>query len=424
MSYLALPSGIPEFGQAVISLWFRVPQASLDSIGGGVPMRSDAAPRIFLSPRIVPLLTFGPSLTANILDGVAVNVAVYHYPEEEGAHLPIFDTPTYSVSRVDPTDSSYVAVCLDHHGVPKLWFNFQMSGFAIIGGHFRVNRSLVDVWPPDMDPPPSLDVGSGWESAAAGFLFTTIVDSSYIANEQTEFFHVETGQTITADKWHHLLLSVDLSTACNTSGEPYDFEGDWIIALGTHSACRLWFALDDVNYTGLENLGPYFVEGGSDPNAILTRNAWNVADSAAGLAYNVRTGPPTCNYTPDRVPSQGSPLGIPAAPVYVSDVSPVEMAELQVFTGVSFDTADTDKRRAFIDADGKPVPPVPPLGEDGRPLPDGKAPAEMLLGKKPDILLHGSGNWIKGHNTGVGITGELTPTGKITAYTPEPKLGA
>lgn len=422
MSYLSLPAGIPAFRQAVISLWFRVPKASLERVFG--PLPASAQSRIFLSPRIVPLLTFGPSdLITKILDGVAVNVAVYHYEWTEGVAPPIFDTPTYSMTRADPTDASYIGVCVDDHGVPNLRFNFQMTGFATLAG-IVANRSRVDIYLEDPAHPPDLSLGSGWSSGTLGAMFTTVLDTSYIVNNQAEVFHVETGQVIVADKWHHLLLSFDLGGPVATHGEPWDFGDGWTIATGTDSFCRLWYALDDVNYTGAENLGPYFVDGGSDPNAILTRNAYTVADSFQAYPFNCTFPRPACSYTPDPVPSQGYPLGIPAAPVYVTDVSPVELAELQIFTGVSFDTADDAKRRAFVDAEGKPVPPEK---------------AEELLSKKPDILLHGNGNWIKGVNTGPpkvpdpsdptkppvpDPTKKLIPTGKITAYTPEPKLGA
>ena len=65
MSYLTLPEGIADFSKAVVSLWFRVPQSSLDEArdryvawrasGGPQPPYGSQPP--FIS--IVPLMTFG-----------------------------------------------------------------------------------------------------------------------------------------------------------------------------------------------------------------------------------------------------------------------------------------------------------------------------------------------------------------------------
>ena len=60
------------------------------------------------------------------------------------------------------------------------------------------------------------------------------------------------------------------------------------------SACKFWYALDDVNYDGEDNLGPYFVEGGDDRNAILTENAYDVADSETGIQHNLLQAPAAC----------------------------------------------------------------------------------------------------------------------------------
>jgi hypothetical protein len=120
-----------------------------------------------------------------------------------------------------------------------------------------------------------------------------------------------------------------------------------------------------------------------------------------------------------------------------------------MWTGVTLDTGEEKNRRAFIDyerdvngnivtgADGKvtlkSVPPVgqPPSDEhpDGQP-----APADKLLGKRPEILLHGSSKWINGNNTGTaGVNynvdppvikpeGQFQPVAEIKAYTPDPTL--
>jgi hypothetical protein len=85
----------------------------------------------------------------------------------------------------------------------------------------------------------------------------------------------------------------------------------------------------------------------------------------------------------------------------------VEMAEMQVFTGVSLDTSITANRRAFIKDDGTPANP---------------AAAQALLGKAPDILLSDFKKWKAGTNAGT--AGPFTATGTIKAYAKNPRLGS
>ena len=92
------------------------------------------------------------------------------------------------------------------------------------------------------------------------------------------------------------------------------------------------------------------------------------------------------------------------------------LAELQVFTGSTLDTNDEDNRRAFVSANGKPVPADEKAGIDGagNVIPKGSI---QLMGRRPDIMLHGSSDWIKGRNTGSsGIDGEghVLPDGQFT----------
>jgi hypothetical protein len=112
----------------------------------------------------------------------------------------------------------------------------------------------------------------------------------------------------------------------------------------------------------------------------------------------------------------------------VDHILHVEMAEFQLFTGVTIDTSSVRARRAFIDSNGKPVNPNKQASDA-----DPQSGSIEFLGQLPDILLHGSGNWIKGKNTGgsqqdahnPAIThppDQFTPVGLIKKYTPNPSL--
>jgi hypothetical protein len=133
-------------------------------------------------------------------------------------------------------------------------------------------------------------------------------------------------------------------------------------------------------------------------------------------------GPALVNYATDDKGATSS-----KAPIYT-----VEMAELQIFTGVTLDTGVEANRRTFIDferdADGNPI-----RNDDGKRTlkPVNPKQAEDLLGKRPDILLHGTTKWQAGKNTGsLGIdadgeeipSGQFTPTGEIKKYSPDPSI--
>jgi hypothetical protein len=126
------------------------------------------------------------------------------------------------------------------------------------------------------------------------------------------------------------------------------------------------------------------------------------------------------------------PMGLPAANNRVAYIQPhCQMAELQVFTGISLDTNDVSQRRYFVDEDGKPVPP------DQKANPDtGKTSGSIEgLGQRPDILLHRASNWKKGKNTGTTgmdysakpprllFGGQFSPLGSIQTVSPDPVLG-
>jgi hypothetical protein len=213
----------------------------------------------------------------------------------------------------------------------------------------------------------------------------------------------------------------------------------------------MWYAIDDKDYRGPENMGPNRdAPDGLGPNTILTENIYSLSGTFSdNFMGEPVPSPPSGSYAPGPIPTSGQAFGIPGTSAYVNDISWVELAEFQLFTGVMLDTGVESNRRAFIDyerndngipikdKDGQftliPVDPVgqPPTDEHPEGLP---APAEKLLGKRPDILLHGSDRWINGENTGTtGVdydaeppqekpAGQFQPTGEIRAYTPDPSL--
>lgn len=221
---------------------------------------------------------------------------------------------------------------------------------------------------------------------------------------------------VSADEWHHILVSVDLRPVVSHG---YAANEDTTVAVGqkVDSAAKLWIALDDKNYTQYE-LSENWAEGRGD-NDIITPGAYRIARSSADDSKDSPDGIPLYSLDSTSVPP--GTIGIPATDKYADKIYRVEMAEFQMWVGEILDTGVESNRRAFIDykrdAQGKFV-----SEKDGsvklRPVnPD---EAEVLIGKTPAILLHGSGRWKKGKNSGLGS--DLEPTGAIERYKPDPAV--
>lgn len=229
---------------------------------------------------------------------------------------------------------------------------------------------------------------------------------------------------VIADRWHHVLLSFDLTDPCITKG---NMDGYQSKAGTVTSAPQLWIAFDGQNLTK-KRLSHFWPVTGK-PNDFLSVNAKriydsNFAQSYSGLRTYVGDGtlhyqtvigekPAEFSYTFD--PLRLLPMGLPSTSEYSSHIRHVEMAELQIFPGICIDTGIAAHREAFIKG-GKPVPP------------DKKATAESpvsgsieYLKREPEVLLHGTRKWQKGDNTGRGA--DFKPTGNIKKYTPDPSLG-
>lgn len=483
MSYLTLPDGIPDFSKAVISLWFRVPTSSMNAaIAQAAADPSDPRPRL---SGIIPLLTWGPLFEGYKVENNSVVVGSYTETLKSfnGADYVVLGTSTHpytnlaqSIGASTEINPSLVGVfCQEIDGAVSglLVVRIQMEDFGsgtwvYIDQPVTIgNKTVLTSAAPPLEGVSAVPLDTAWEygsdtclqdevapegawNVSLGALDITELSATAAGPDAFEFGNYI---TIEPDKWHHALISIDLSSEL-VSGKGrraiYDFPdctvgdasfdrvtvSDEIVVAITNPA-RMWIAFDDVDFVEEQGVsGQALAIGGLGNNGVAPQNAyqaaaavntaaihqkaWNVTGCVQMRTESTAFGIPTYDYVPSPVPGNGYPLGIPAAPVLVGRIHPVEMAELQIFTGVTLNTADTDKRRAFVDVEGKPVNP---------------ADAETLLGKKPDVLLHGSGNWIAGRNTGPTlpdpITGDpipdpaeaLTPTGKIVAYKPDPSLG-
>jgi hypothetical protein len=188
---------------------------------------------------------------------------------------------------------------------------------------------------------------------------------------------------VSPDRWHHVLVSAKLRT---TGAHSENFvAGD--SPMGFEGGSLLYVALDDKNYIK-DDLNGMWSWGSKDgktskigDNEVYPWMAW---DYATDYWNPDRYAQETYKLSSPEVPA--GTIGLPATGKYVDNIKRVEMAELQIWFGKSFDTKEESNRRLFIDSEGKPVKIETKIAEDA-------------LGK-PDVLLHGSNKWKNGINTG------------------------
>jgi hypothetical protein len=410
MSYLTLANGIPDFSKAVFSFWFRVPKQS--AIAASSSKLPTGAESFFMMQSVLPLITFGRRQQNQNYQFIIGNI-IYGAPPENPVEL--FQPVGWTAAQPYDVDPSYIGLQCRSDGTFDLAFNLQM---AETGRYFSLLYFQTRL---DYQPEPHTAPEPGDGKIGDGSYQSTIEDGTYgIQNAQPEWFHVTTTEAFEPDKWHHLLLSFDVGGSLSIGPEH------------PSSHCQLWYAVDDTDYRGWDNLRPNRDEDdGLGPNSIVTDNIYRQSGFGGGpyIFSNYYVPAPSGGVSSGTIPGNGGALGFPATDHYVDAIFRVELAEFQMFTGVTLDTGNVSNRRAFVSSDGTPVDPTKGTEDDPR------GPGERLLGRKPVILLHGNSNWKTGYNTGsLGIeidsegivtklpNGQFTPTGGIEKYKPEPSL--
>jgi hypothetical protein len=513
MSYLTLSGSIPSSRKAVISLWFRIPQATIDAAarefeaayntgdpeslntygsgwrgGGGGAITYEKQPPQMAG--IIPLLIFGKPGSENNLTNKIQNfgswTARYYFWEYTAfpvGRWVLYDTVVNQIEdRVDirgstkwTTEPSYIGVwCTGNPQRALLAVNLETGSHASISGgnliivdHTVLDRSFYDGPAAEM---PARTWGATTTYGGDTSIFYPITESfrthplvrDIAQYDGTSENSPPFGITVTPDKWHHLLLSFDLTIPCATHGISTNDEGEMQAAFNapnpsvfTDSAPKMWIAYDGENkkgrdlsyyWTGKGARGeftdppmPDLPDGGGDPNEVLSHNAWRIAGLVCGADSTEVIPPPdhgpltdpetnvfttaglkAAIYSFSSPPLPTEPMGLPGMTEWVDHIHHVEMAEFQMFTDVTLDTSDVTSVRAFISAQGEPVPPARKQAIEA----DGSTTVGsiLLMGKTPEVLLHGQTNWIKGKNTGT--SGQFTPTGAIKRYKPDPAIGA
>jgi hypothetical protein len=244
------------------------------------------------------------------------------------------------------------------------------------------------------------------------------------------------GIVVKPDTWHHLLLSFDISHKSHATSQnadsTYGDYGDTFVShpLQLSNPCKIWAALDDVNYTGKNLRDQFLFNTPADfgINDFLSRDTYlaaasEIGGSSKGAGWNLEGSwidalatSLKMDYTFAGEPLPTDSFGIPTGPDMQSQMKHVEMAEFQMWLGKTLDTSTQTNRRLFIapkknSDDEEVLKPVTPKT------------ASKELGD-PDILFHRSGNWKKGKNTADKANAhDFTPVGKIESYKPDPEIG-
>lgn len=474
MSYINSDSG-PGFSKAVISFWFRVPQASLDKAGAASGKEGA------MLDGIVPLVVMGKEGTGQTpykqtkdehvlvgtssgteCGGALINLFAECTGEEEifpgvfccresiivaeyecnctSGTSEAYGT-TYHTTKegpAPPTDPSFIGV--DSQGY--LYVNFESTRKPSVSGY---GYELSSITPGSSSGSvvgqcksgstgfgcdvlccvcliiecsnSEVDNGNGYDNTTSSPPESpgTGTDPAYHYTD-ISFTEDRTGSiysndiSVSADEWHHVLISCDLSGVKTHGGE---WDGN--LAQFVDSAAKLWIALDDKNYTKGDLSGNWSEKGDND---VITDGAYAVA----GTQPNKEAGGGIAQYSLDSTAVPAGAIGMPAIGKYVNNIYNVEMAEFQMWTGLTLNTASTAARRAFLDykrdAKGNIVP---EKDKTFKLRPVNPKKAEKLMGRKPNIMLHGSSRWKKGDNTG-SARGDFKPTGEIVRYMPDPSV--
>jgi hypothetical protein len=412
----------------VISFWFRIPQATIDAAKKqGEAYPASNFPTVFAG--IIPLIAFGKQVKAPVIEGDEVVVGTQNVLVGSVTELqPV--TEVYPVSSTPvPYAPSFIGIeCRDDGNYIAV--NLQTKDRPSISGVTFVNASVA----PTPDAPSKLETDFILDDVSSAY---DVIPQYYTGTSEAV--------KVSADEWHHIILSYDLTKTIATHGVHRD-EDDGTQQQGTTSSNLMWYALDDVNYDELD-LPANWVFGSSSPNAIISEQSvsacatpWHEVDPSIGPNHQYypggADGPASYSCPASSIPAEV--LSIPSLATYNSgdgEQQPehhVDMAELQIFTDMTLDTSKESNRRAFIDITdsqeddaGKII-----LG----PVPPDKT--EERLNKRPDILLHGAGNWKSGNNTGsLGLEmtsdgsageiipeGQFEPTGTIEKFSPDPSI--
>ena len=414
-----------DMRKAVVSLWFRIPAATKAKAAASYDPEANQDETVMNG--VIPLLVFGPQYTNTIYEDTFKTLEFKSAPGPtvEGSVTELNWGIGY-VSGSHPASSrpSYIGInCTANEFALEV--NVQTSDKPTC-----LSTSLETT---GADVTFDYSVGDLVGTFPSYTLMQAASDSSYTDEGIRESFgnagtrNVQITDTALGlpdvDQWHHVLLSWDVTKGCSTVGSGTDDPDDAHAPNYVTVASAMWCSIDDKNMNGykLPAMWTYATYGAGNPNSIMSNICQKfAAQPKTKTAQTIRTGPPdiqeNVDYDFGNPRATVVPTFLPLAPCYVpAPLSlaaqtavldyDVEMAEVQIWSGVTLNTADINSRRLFITADGKPEL--------------NYAAVDAILGT-PVIRLHGTSGLKRGHNTG--SLPNLEPSGKILKYRPNPSL--
>lgn len=404
-----------SMNKVAISFWFRVPTEAATAAQAKSPFDFWDY-RVFLG--VIPLITWGAQQTTPVSDIVYVDTGAI-----DVSSVPIL-VAKIAGTHTAPLQPSCIGVRVGSKQFPEppvldihIQTNIHGSGQGLksISTGFTGEMIGINQVPgPHEGKPIYHNIVYTDEDVSS----TVTEEPEYFGNSDSNVSNSGAGHPeLTLDQWHHLLISWELQSHSNKEG-----------------ASKMWCAIDDKNKNGVDLPAMCNIFVGMGPNDHLSGTCFSYQENdrafvSVSFASNNVPSDPFHTPAPPTVKRASDPVG---GSVSIAPIDKVELAELQVFTGVTLDTSNQINRRAFIDFE---------RDENGNPIRDenGKThlkpvdpkKAEELLGKRPDILLHGSTKWQDGKNTGsIGIDadgeeipiGQFHPTGEIKKYLPDPEI--
>jgi hypothetical protein len=406
MSYLTTPE-LDEFDKAVISVWFKVPQASLDAAQKEEDdwydehSEDDDPPPPPPLLGLVPLLVFGKEGTGN--SKVESENSPSPHTETHSLHScatvdATYDnswptcsvswdnfcgdssyethwsevTVSYSATPGKPTNPSYVAI----DGSGHLRINFESTKMAEVSGfcgltsgssdhttgghtdlccHYPITSGCGGGSESVTDPLPGTLCGlMMWVFGMIGLhMLTAVADNCEIGGGGGNEFVEGTAEygPVPAD-----FGTGAIGVSLPNTQEDQPLAGDaWHHVLisvdmseGAAASGGGGISASCTMYVAIDDkdykTGSYPLEG---TNKVVPGGAAFVTNLPGGE----NCGPGSYSLTDMTVPS--APVGIPSVEKYVDKIRKVQMAELLFFTGVTLDTSKEDNRRHFITAPGK-----------------------------------------------------------------------
>jgi len=478
MSYIE--GSNPSFSKAVISFWFKVPQAAMDAVAKEEEAFYDqddpGDPPLFLG--LVPLVVFGKEGTspvradgkgssdaqttstathtcveyaADSTDGITLNMWAWSECHDHTSTRNYYKTTwSYEAKPGKPQEPSFIAV--DGDGRLAIKFESAQTGSVTLASvltsatsKYYTQESADECW-----TFPAVGYCGEYNDTVVniggvcGILIIvaqliawrigTAVADQFIGSGSPRTDHKATQEygsgpgdagtgaiscspatTIAADRWHHVLISVDMTNGSASTGvaagASYGDPKSHITATS-----EMYVAVDDKNY----KTGAYPFQ---DTNQVYTGSAGQIAYSYQAARYDDRTMipvGPVPSYSLGNMSVPAGDIGMPSHGKYVDKIRHCEMAEFQLFTGKTLDTSEESNRRLFLDFKRDANGTVIPDGDgNARLKPVKPAIAEEKLGR-PDINMNGSTKWIKGTNKGSG--GSFKPIGEIKKYKPDPAI--